>query len=84
MKKTKHQAGDGPVSNELEGFTSKLNSKQAHLVSAAAFSAGPMTKIYPTPCKIFVYITFLQHGCQTYRHYCLLQVHSLRHHYCCV
>ena len=40
MKKTKLQAGDGLVSNELEGFTSKLNIKQAHLVSAAAFSAG--------------------------------------------
>ena len=35
-------------------------------------------KKYSTPCKILVYNTFVQHGCRTYRHYCVLQVYSLR------
>ena len=43
---------------------------------------APIAKIHSTPCKILVYITFLQHGCRTYRHYCVLHVHPLRHHYC--
>ena len=40
MKKTKHQAGDGRRETSRRGFTSKPNSKQAHLVPAAAFAAA--------------------------------------------
>ena len=46
MKETKYPAGDGPESNELDGFISKPNSKQAHLLPTAAFAACSFATIH--------------------------------------